>query len=115
MRKVGSRASLGRYDVKITKRVPLRALEEEFDFSDQVEMIRHELSKKSLHENGGEKRGEESILSQKRYKGFLVLIVVCLVAKLMLESVIVFLGVTHSYQYYGVFKIVVLIDLVLAV
>ena len=71
VRKVGSSASLGKYDVKIKKRVPLQSLEEEVDFPLQVELIRHQLSKKSLmDENGGEKRGEESILSQKRYKVF---------------------------------------------
>jgi hypothetical protein len=64
---VGSSASLGKYDVKITKRVPLRSLEEECDFSGDVELIRHELSKRrSLVENGRQK-GEESVLSLKRY------------------------------------------------
>ncbi|KAM4074014.1 hypothetical protein ACB094_10G062600 [Castanea mollissima] len=64
VRKVGSSASLGKYDVKIKKRVPLQSLEEEVDFPLQVELIRHQLSKKSLVD---EKRGEESILSQKRF------------------------------------------------
>lgn len=92
VRKVGSSASLGKYDVKIKKRVPLQSLEEEVDFPLQVELIRHQLSKKSLvEENGGEKRGEESILSQKRYNVFLIFVqefgvlipvwFVCLVAK----------------------------------
>ncbi|XP_059444540.1 probable DEAD-box ATP-dependent RNA helicase 48 [Corylus avellana] len=64
---VGSSASLGKYDVKITKRVPLRSLEEECDFSGDVELIRRELSKRrSLVENGREK-GEESVLSKKRF------------------------------------------------
>lgn len=67
VRKVGSSASLGKYDMKITKRVPLRMLEEESDFSGQVELIRHELSKKGLIENGREKDEEESVLTQKRY------------------------------------------------
>ncbi|XP_065627519.1 probable DEAD-box ATP-dependent RNA helicase 48 isoform X2 [Quercus suber] len=68
VRKVGSSASLGKYDVKIKKRVPLQSLDGEVDFPLQVELIRHQLSKKSLvDENGGEKRGEESILSQKRF------------------------------------------------
>lgn len=63
---VGSSASLGKYDVKITKRVPLRSLGE-CDVSGEVELIRHELSKRrSLVENGREK-GEESVLCQKRY------------------------------------------------
>ena len=71
VRKVlGSSASLGKYDVKITKRVPLQSLGEECDFSGDVELIRHELSKRrSLVENGREK-GEESVLSQKRYALF---------------------------------------------
>ncbi|XP_075640019.1 putative DEAD-box ATP-dependent RNA helicase 48 isoform X2 [Castanea sativa] len=64
VRKVGSSASLGKYDVKIKKRVPLQSLEEEVDFPLQVELIRHQLSKKSLVD---EKRGEESILCQKRF------------------------------------------------
>nr|POF25355.1 putative dead-box atp-dependent rna helicase 48 [Quercus suber] len=52
----------------IKKRVPLQSLDGEVDFPLQVELIRHQLSKKSLvDENGGEKRGEESILSQKRF------------------------------------------------
>ncbi|KAG2681232.1 hypothetical protein I3760_11G134800 [Carya illinoinensis] len=67
VRKVGSSASLGKYDMKITKRVPLRLLEEESDFSGQVELIRHELSKKGLIENGREKGEEASILTQKRF------------------------------------------------
>lgn len=67
VRKVGSSASLGRYDMKVTKRVPLRSLEEESEFSGQVELIRRQLSKRSLVENGTEKGQDEPILSQKRY------------------------------------------------
>lgn len=70
VRRMGSSASLGKYDVKFTKRVPLKNLENETDISvsEQVELIRKEFEKKKLIENGGVKEisGEESILSQKR-------------------------------------------------
>ncbi|XP_022759924.1 probable DEAD-box ATP-dependent RNA helicase 48 [Durio zibethinus] len=67
VRKLGSSASLGKYDVKITKRVPLKELEKESDFSEQVELLRKELAKKKLAENG-EKKGEgETIYSKKRF------------------------------------------------
>ncbi|KAG2677349.1 hypothetical protein I3760_12G093500 [Carya illinoinensis] len=48
VRKVGSSASLGKYDMKIAKRVLLRLLEEESVFPGQVELIMRELSKKSF-------------------------------------------------------------------
>ncbi|KAJ0049505.1 hypothetical protein Pint_16100 [Pistacia integerrima] len=69
VKKIGSSASLGKYDMKITKRVPLKNLEKESDFSEQVELIRKEISKKKLAENGEQEvqREEESILSQKRF------------------------------------------------
>ncbi|EOY24673.1 DEA(D/H)-box RNA helicase family protein isoform 3 [Theobroma cacao] len=67
VRKLGSSASLGKYDVKITKRVPLKELEKDIDFSEQVELLRKELDKKKLAEND-EKKGEgETIYSQKRF------------------------------------------------
>ncbi|KAH7513964.1 hypothetical protein FEM48_Zijuj11G0038600 [Ziziphus jujuba var. spinosa] len=69
LRKMGSSASLGKYDIKIKKRVPLNSFEEEIDFSEQVELIRHQLSQKNLiekeEENGEEEK--ESILSDKRF------------------------------------------------
>ncbi|XVE64875.1 hypothetical protein DITRI_Ditri07aG0136700 [Diplodiscus trichospermus] len=66
VRKLGSSASLGNYDMKITKRVPLKELEKESDFSEQVEWLRKELDKKKLAEN--EEKGEgETIYSKKRF------------------------------------------------
>lgn len=68
VKKMGSSASLGKYDMKITKRVPLKNLEDEHDFEQQVELIRKEISKNKLNGNGEkEKREEEPILSQKRF------------------------------------------------
>ncbi|XP_021604599.1 probable DEAD-box ATP-dependent RNA helicase 48 isoform X3 [Manihot esculenta] len=67
---IGSRAALRKYDVKVTKRVPLKELDKESDFAKEVELIRHELGKKKLAENQGENNEtaeEESILSQKRF------------------------------------------------
>ncbi|KAM6587941.1 hypothetical protein CsatA_010546 [Cannabis sativa] len=70
MRTMGSSASLGKYDVKITKRrVPLNTCEGAVDFSQQVELIRHEISQRKLAEEEG-KFEEESILSQKRFDEF---------------------------------------------
>ncbi|KAK1571182.1 hypothetical protein Q3G72_013098 [Acer saccharum] len=67
VKKLGSSASLGKYDMKTTKRVPLNRLEEENDFSEQVELIRKEISRSKLVENAGEKYSEDSILSKKRF------------------------------------------------
>ncbi|GMJ06193.1 hypothetical protein like AT2G07750 [Hibiscus trionum] len=67
VKKSGSSASLGKYDVKIKRRVPLKELEKEMDFSEQVAMLRKELEKKKLaaiEEKMGE---EETIYSQKRF------------------------------------------------
>ncbi|KAL5733601.1 hypothetical protein ACOSQ2_033293 [Xanthoceras sorbifolium] len=69
VKRLGSSASLGTYDMKITKRVPLNKLEEENDFAEQVELIRKEISRNKLVENAGEKENgeKESILSQKKF------------------------------------------------
>ncbi|KAL3738115.1 hypothetical protein ACJRO7_019620 [Eucalyptus globulus] len=67
MRKRGSNASLGKYDIKIKKRVPLKFVEEETNFSQHVELIRHELSKKKSAENQGEDMEEVYIFTQKRF------------------------------------------------
>ncbi|KAF8027394.1 hypothetical protein BT93_E0332 [Corymbia citriodora subsp. variegata] len=67
MKKRGSSASLGKYDIKIKKRVPLKFVEEETNFSQHVELIRHELSKKKLAENQGKDMEEVSIFTQKRF------------------------------------------------
>ncbi|KAK8520917.1 hypothetical protein V6N13_077049 [Hibiscus sabdariffa] len=67
VKKSGSSASLGKYDVKIKRRVPLKELEKEMDFSEQVAMLRKELEKKKLAETE-EKTGEgETIYSKKRF------------------------------------------------
>lgn len=69
VKKMGSSASVGKYDVKISKRrIPLHSLEDEIDISEQIEEIRHEINRKKLlegKENEG-KEEEESILSEKR-------------------------------------------------
>ncbi|XP_065858213.1 probable DEAD-box ATP-dependent RNA helicase 48 isoform X2 [Euphorbia lathyris] len=70
VREIGSRAALGKYDVKTTKRVPLKELEKERDFEKELELIRHELGKKKLVKNEAERSDtvrEESVLSQKRF------------------------------------------------
>ncbi|TQE10612.1 hypothetical protein C1H46_003725 [Malus baccata] len=65
----GSRASLGKYDMKIIKRrVPLNSLDDENDFEQQVEVIRSELNKKKAVEiEREESQKEVSILSEKRF------------------------------------------------
>ncbi|OMO58695.1 hypothetical protein COLO4_34425 [Corchorus olitorius] len=67
VRKLGSRASLGKYDMKITKRVPLKELEKEIDFSEQVELLRKELEMKKLAGNEKKKEEGETIYSEKRF------------------------------------------------
>ncbi|KAA3460151.1 putative DEAD-box ATP-dependent RNA helicase 48 isoform X1 [Gossypium australe] len=67
VKKSGSSASLGKYDVKIKRRVPLKELEKEMDFSEQVQLLRQELEKKKLAEIE-KKMGEgEPIYSKKRF------------------------------------------------
>ena len=64
VREIRSRAALGKYDVKITKRIPLKELDEEMDFEKEVEFIRYELEKKKkLDKSEGEIGEEDSILS----------------------------------------------------
>ncbi|KAE8662070.1 putative DEAD-box ATP-dependent RNA helicase 48 [Hibiscus syriacus] len=71
VKKSGSSASLGKYDVKIERRVPLKELKMEMDFSEQVAMLRKELEKKKLAEIE-EKMGEgETIYSKKRQANML--------------------------------------------
>lgn len=65
VQKMMSSAALGKYDVKIKRRVMPKSIDEGDDFSEQIELIRHELSRKNLAEEE-EKGDEESILSQKR-------------------------------------------------
>lgn len=66
LRRLGGRASLGNYDTKIKKRVPLQLVEEETDFSQEVEFLRHELSRKKMVENQAGNVEEDSLLTQKR-------------------------------------------------
>lgn len=63
--KLGSRASLGKYDMKLKKRMPLKQLEE-IDFPQQVELLKKELNKKLVQEEDRNCE-EESIYGQKRY------------------------------------------------
>ncbi|XP_059640204.1 probable DEAD-box ATP-dependent RNA helicase 48 [Cornus florida] len=63
-----SSAALGKYDSIKKRRVPLKFLEEEVDFSQQVVAIRHELNKRKFNQNVVEKSEEETILSQKRFE-----------------------------------------------
>ncbi|KAL6979603.1 RNA helicase [Sarracenia purpurea var. burkii] len=67
VRKLMSSAALGKYDIKKTRRVPLKFLEQEENLSDHIEAIRNEVNKRNLMENAVEKSDEDSILSQKRY------------------------------------------------
>uniref|UniRef100_A0A2P2K5I7 Putative DEAD-box ATP-dependent RNA helicase 48 isoform X1 n=1 Tax=Rhizophora mucronata TaxID=61149 RepID=A0A2P2K5I7_RHIMU len=69
VKQIGSRAALGNYDVKRTKRVPLKKLEE-IDFAEEVESIRLELGRKKLvgsEEKKGVEGADDSILSNKRF------------------------------------------------
>uniref|UniRef100_A0A6N2K718 ATP-dependent RNA helicase n=1 Tax=Salix viminalis TaxID=40686 RepID=A0A6N2K718_SALVM len=64
---IGSRAALGEYDMKKTRRVPLKELEKN-DFANEVELIRYEWGrKKKFAGNGGNMEEEDSILSEKRF------------------------------------------------
>lgn len=62
-----SSAALGKYDVKVKRRVPLKKFDEGDDLSEQVDYIRHELRKKNLMEKEVESGNEESLLSEKRF------------------------------------------------
>ncbi|CAM8937179.1 unnamed protein product [Rhodiola kirilowii] len=64
---LGGRGSLGKYDVKFTKRsLPQKELDE-LAFSMPVEMIRNELKKKKLMESEDVGPDQESLLSKKRF------------------------------------------------
>ncbi|XP_011022737.1 PREDICTED: probable DEAD-box ATP-dependent RNA helicase 48 isoform X3 [Populus euphratica] len=64
---IGSRAALGKYDMKKTRRVPLKELDKN-DFANEVELIRYELGrKKKFAGNERGKEEEDSILSEKRF------------------------------------------------
>lgn len=85
VKKMGSSASLGKYDVKIIKRrIPLNSLEKEIDFSEQIESIRFEINRKKLLQGEeDEDKEEESVLSEKRY-------VICMSMKLDKVTIIVY-------------------------
>ncbi|KAJ0559139.1 putative RNA helicase [Helianthus annuus] len=62
-----SSAALGKYDVKKTKRIPLKALEDEDDLSLHVQIIRNEFNKRRMAEKDREMGDDDSILSPKRF------------------------------------------------
>lgn len=64
---MSSSAALGKYDVKKTRRVPLKFLEDEENLSDHIEAIRNEFNNRNSIENAAHKSDENSILSQKRF------------------------------------------------
>ena len=74
MRESASRAALGNYDVKTTKRVPLKDLEKETDFSTKVELLRRKHEKSKLVDDEDHKVDDESILSEKRLGGHIQLV-----------------------------------------
>ncbi|XP_023551234.1 probable DEAD-box ATP-dependent RNA helicase 48 isoform X1 [Cucurbita pepo subsp. pepo] len=63
--RTGSSASLGKFDLK-KRRVPPKPYGEESDFAEQVQLLRHELSKKNAAEDEGDKN-KETIFTQKRF------------------------------------------------
>ncbi|XP_052171199.1 probable DEAD-box ATP-dependent RNA helicase 48 [Diospyros lotus] len=69
VRKMMSSAALGDYDMKKTRRVPLKFLEQEENenLSEHIEAIRNEVNKRNLMKNAVDRSDEEPILSQKRF------------------------------------------------
>lgn len=65
--KIGSSASLGKYDVKTRRRMPPKSYDEESDLSEQVELIRYELNKRKMAEYEQHKSEEDALLGQKRF------------------------------------------------
>ncbi|KAL5718405.1 RNA helicase [Ranunculus cassubicifolius] len=63
---VGSRAALGKYDMKRT-RLSQKAIEEEVEMSEHIDVIREELKKRKLMEQEVEQCREETLLSNKRF------------------------------------------------
>ncbi|KAJ1411836.1 RNA helicase, DEAD-box type, Q motif [Sesbania bispinosa] len=63
--KIGSIASLGKYDVKRERRVMPKSYDEETDFSEQVELIKYQIHKRKLSQN--EEQEQQNILSQTRF------------------------------------------------
>ncbi|KAK7251281.1 hypothetical protein RIF29_34336 [Crotalaria pallida] len=68
VKKMGSSAALGKYDVKKERRVIPKTFDEESDFKEEVELIRYELNKRKL-EQSEERKGEkaENVLTQRRF------------------------------------------------
>ncbi|CAI0450788.1 unnamed protein product [Linum tenue] len=68
-KEIGSLAALANYDVKVRKRVPLKKIEEELDFSKDMELIRHEVGRRRLVEEADktDEVKEEPFLSEKRF------------------------------------------------
>lgn len=66
-KKMMSSAALGKYDIKKTKRIPLKFLEEEDDLSLHVQAIRNEFNKRRMAEKGIGVGDDDSILSPKRF------------------------------------------------
>jgi ATP-dependent RNA helicase MSS116 len=68
---VGSIASLGKHDAKRERRVMPKKFDDGTDFSEQVQLIKYEIHKKKLNQNGNNQGEEqENILSQTRYCSF---------------------------------------------
>ncbi|CAL0312671.1 unnamed protein product [Lupinus luteus] len=67
VKKMGSSAALGKYDVKRERRVIPKSYDEESDFNEKVELIKYELNKRKLEQNEERKREAESVLTQKRF------------------------------------------------
>lgn len=72
--KIGSIASLGKYDVKRERRVMPKTYNEDTDFKEQVELIKYQINKRKLS-NNEDPDGEEqqNIMTQTRYYLFAVL------------------------------------------
>ncbi|WJX39765.1 RNA helicase [Trifolium repens] len=65
---VSSIASLGKHDVKRERRVMPKKFDDGTDFSEQVQLIKYEIHKKKLSQNGNNQGEEqENILSQTRF------------------------------------------------
>ncbi|KAK1409027.1 hypothetical protein QVD17_41277 [Tagetes erecta] len=62
-----SSAALGKYDIKKTKRIPLKSLEKEDDLSLLVLAIRNEFNKRRMAEKDSETGDNDSILSRNRF------------------------------------------------
>lgn len=66
-KKMMSSAALGKYDIKTTKRIPLKFLDQEDDLSLHVQAIRNDFNKRRMAEKDSELGDDDSILSSKRF------------------------------------------------